>query len=579
MKKELKKKMIYASLFFILLILIFILFFPNFFLNEIIFPALSPFFPGFGPFNASITLKVNSAPLIVDFSNEIFVCENNATNYFFNVSDADRNLDSVSISPTSPFFVQIVSSPSQGESLYGARIFSAILDKTRVNRSIGYRTYERTVFALDDEFSDTKGIYITVIEINNPPLLDNIGVQTVWTRGEDSIFYHQAGVNDIEDGNQNSGNLSFNITFLNGARKLFNISNNGTMYYIGNESDLGIYNISVCTTDLGLRAIHQNISLCGQDGKNITRCVVFSLTVTNNNRAPNITSHFPFNLSLNTFGTDALYFNITTKDPDGTIPDAYWYVDNRFFEYDNNSLFDEFRYSFGCGVGGNHSVRVDVTDGLLNDSLQWNIGVGSVSCPAGGGSSGGGGGGGSFSRCKEDWGCLDWNVCQNANQSFLAGVLSADDFKTIKDRCKSDFFGDNCGLQIRGCFDVNSCNTTVLKPEEIGHCYYTRDPSCLDGIKNCHDSSCELLVDCGGPCNACSTCSDGIKNQGEIKIDCGGPCPGICPLGQPIFERKIVRYSLLIFVLLLLIVIIIQLIRIYRARRKMQNLGVYGNSN
>ena len=52
--------------------------------------------------------------------------------------------------------------------------------------------------------------------------------------------------------------------------------------------------------------------------------------------------------------------------------------------------------------------------------------------------------------------------------------------------------------------------------------------NCDDEIRNCHSGSCELLVDCGGPCSACPTCSDGIRNQGEESIDCGGPCPGKC---------------------------------------------------
>jgi len=48
--------------------------------------------------------------------------------------------------------------------------------------------------------------------------------------------------------------------------------------------------------------------------------------------------------------------------------------------------------------------------------------------------------------------------------------------------------------------------------------------SCYDGIKNCHHGLCEEDVDCGGPCEPCPSCSDGIQNQGEEGIDCGGPC-------------------------------------------------------
>jgi len=59
-----------------------------------------------------------------------------------------------------------------------------------------------------------------------------------------------------------------------------------------------------------------------------------------------------------------------------------------------------------------------------------------------------------------------------------------------------------------------------------GAAYVARiKPSCFDGIKNCHDGGCEEDIDCGGPCRACPSCSDGIQNQGETGVDCGGPCP------------------------------------------------------
>ena len=48
-------------------------------------------------------------------------------------------------------------------------------------------------------------------------------------------------------------------------------------------------------------------------------------------------------------------------------------------------------------------------------------------------------------------------------------------------------------------------------------------PSCFDGVLNCH-GGCEEEIDCGGPCDPCMSCSDGIQNQGEDGVDCGGPC-------------------------------------------------------
>ena len=574
MKKELNKKIIYFVLSFVFLILVFGFIFPSIFLKYIIVPALSPFFPEFSPFNASVTLITNIAPLIIDLPNEILVCEESSLSYFFNISDFDRNLVEVSISPLSPFFVELVSSPPVGESIYTARIFSPILGKNTVNRILGYRAYTRVISARDfTNLVDSKNIVITVIEVNNKPFMINPGVQTIWTQGDESTFYHQMQVFDVEDGNQNSGNLTFNLTFLNNAPRLFNISANGIMNFTPNISDiaagvynLSVYNLSLCVKDKGLIATHQNISICGQDGSPIENCINCSLTITNENRAPIITSNYPLALSFSAGGTSNLYFNITTRDPDGTIPDAYWYVNDILKNYSSNSLFYEFFYTFGCGVSGGHNVTALVTDGLLNTSLTWNVSVQNVACPSPPESGGGGGGG--FEKCTEKWVCLDWNVCQNAESSFSSGLISGDDFDSIKENCRLDFFGENCGLQIRGCYDINSCKTSSFKPDEIEHCYYVENPSCTDGVKNCHDGACELLIDCGGPCEACPTCSDGRKNQGELGKDCGGPCPLICPYKPSLFAILRIQYIFLILILLFLIIVIIQVIRMHRARKK-----------
>ncbi len=107
-------------------------------------------------------------------------------------------------------------------------------------------------------------------------------------------------------------------------------------------------------------------------------------------------------------------------------------------------------------------------------------------------SSGGGGGGSPSIICIENWYCYDWGECLPT------------------------------GIQTRQCIDLTGCNTTRNKPEVVRNCTYIG--TCYDNIKNCHDNLCEEGVDCGGPCNPCPSCFDGIKNQNEEGIDCGGPC-------------------------------------------------------
>ncbi|MDO8508506.1 MAG: hypothetical protein Q7S27_02360 [Nanoarchaeota archaeon] len=578
MKKR-GRKVLRIVLLSILLLVIILLFFPLFLLKYIVAPLLSPFLPELAPFNAEVTLKVNKAPSIENISNDIFVCENKALSTYFNVSDVDLDVLEVRISPTFPFFVS-PSLTSNGKERTDINLFSALLDKKRVNSNIGYGFYSEILSASDGGSVTTKQVNISVIEINNEPNLTDIGVQTVWTVGEESTFYYQAQVNDTEDGTQDSRNFIFSLEFLDNAPRLFDISNNGTMLFTPdtNEMALGKYNISVynltlCAEDRGIIEIHQNITdFCGQNGGPVKKCDDFSLTLTDENRAPVIVNYSPSNLSFNTPGLTGLYFNITTKDPDGTIPDLYWYVDSEMKKYTTSNSFDEFRYSFPCGTSGIHKIKAIATDGLLNTTLEWNATVLHVSCPVTiGGGGGGGGGGGSFTACRETWGCLDWGICQDTESTYKGGLLAKEDYKIIVDNCKDSFLNENCGFKVRSCQDVNACNRTVFRPDEIEYCAFVNNPSCSDGVKNCHDDGCELLVDCGGPCGVCPSCSDGLRNQGERGIDCEGPCPNSCPVVKSVWSRIRAQYILVIGIIILLIVVVVQSIRYVMNKQKMES--------
>ncbi|RMD67744.1 hypothetical protein D6817_00655, partial [Candidatus Pacearchaeota archaeon] len=99
--------------------------------------------------------------------------------------------------------------------------------------------------------------------------------------------------------------------------------------------------------------------------------------------------------------------------------------------------------------------------------------------------------------------------------------------------------------------------------------YYTSAPSCSDNIRNCHDGACELLVDCGGPCEPCPTCSDNIQNQGEEGVDCGGPCPRKCEAAQPLKRYPKAPIAALLGILsLILLIKLAQVIRLAMIKRK-----------
>lgn len=499
----------------------------------------------------------NSSPLLSNFGNQ-FICERNAFLKLVNASDVDEDTLVFDLSPKIPFFIS--SGTRFNDTGWRATFFSGNLTKSAVGN------HSLVMSVTDSQYVDTKQFNITVIEINNGPGVGNIGVQTVYTQGDNATFYKQVQVNDIEDGVSSSGNFSFNLTFLSGT-PFFGVSNVGVMNISPVSSQVGVYNLSLCVTDSAISSIHPNISLCGQTGLNRTVCQNFSLTVTNSNRAPTIVTYRPTNLTVLALASDTIEFNATTYDPDGTVADAYWLVDGNIVSVGSGSLYNGFYYSFGCGSSGNHNVTLRITDGLLNDSVTWGVELTPIDCPVfsppSGGSSGGSG-----AVCNPTWACGEWALCQNTQTSLQTGVVTGSDFRLLSLLCQNRSYApDICGYQLRSCTDLVGCNTTRDKPTQSQVCPYVLKPSCSDGVTNCHEGACELLVDCGGPCTACSTCSDGMQNQGEIGIDCGGPCPSLeCTSEQPgIIGKKSYSFRIGLFILLFLIILLfILLVKIFR---------------
>ena len=57
--------------------------------------------------------------------------------------------------------------------------------------NFGNITYEKRVNVIDGQFLSRKYFNITILEINNLPKFTNIGVQTIYSRGEGSNFNYQ----------------------------------------------------------------------------------------------------------------------------------------------------------------------------------------------------------------------------------------------------------------------------------------------------------------------------------------------------------------------------------------------------
>ncbi len=551
------------------------------------FNFLVKLFTSTSPINVFVEIIGDYPPEILNTQDEILVCENTRLSYFFSVSDLDGIEDViVRVSPILDLFfirMQREINNTQGEyEFFSWRNFlKGDIALTRIDNQ-GWAVYPETITADDGERADSAQIDVVIIEVNNPPTF-NIGAETIelYVKGDNNIFYYDLGENiQIRGEETPTENLTFNLTFLSGE-SFFNISSRGIINVTGNESFIlagensTTYWINVSVYDRGLQTIiHPNISIClPQDNESKQWSDNFYLTVTKENRAPTITSYYPLNLSLNITGGMNLYFNITARDPDLNPVDVYWYVDEaeeKYLEalYENN--FSEFEYAFGCGISGNRTVKLVVTDGLLNDSVQWNLSVSPIDCPIPQPSVGGGGGSIGKLYCEEKWGCNEWKQCENLNKLIKEGWASKETEFLIKERCEIfNFTGDFCGLQTRICTDFNYCKTEFDKPGILRECYYTENPNCADSIKNCHNGSCEVLVDCGGPCLACPTCSDEIQNQGEEKIDCGGPCEPCKELPlRPILFKSIVSYSLIALLILVLILVVKEIKEYFLSKKR-----------
>ena len=360
-------------------------------------------FSGFNIVNTTSNVTIsslNSAPTIDGLNSSLYVCEGNSLFYLFNASDVDGNPLTGTINPRDPFFILWFSQATPNVNTFA--IISGIIHKAEVGGvNNGNKTYIENV-SISDGYSSScctvSGLTnITTIEINNVPTMEDVGVKTVWTQGDNATFYKQWSVNDTEYG-LGYGTLNYNISIKNSSgsnANLFGINSQGIMDFTGNSSTpVGVYNITLCVNDTALSNPFQNISqLCGVTGGANVKCDNFSLTVTDENRQPRFLSYYP-NSSTATMPATNLYFNVTKYDPDGTIPDTYWYVDGVFVQLDSGSSSDEFSYSFGCGVSGTSNITAVITDGLLNAYHSWIVKYTEISCSTPGGGGGGGGGGG-----------------------------------------------------------------------------------------------------------------------------------------------------------------------------------------
>lgn len=515
-----------------------------------------------------------SVPILIT-EDEFFLCEGSFFRRDISAIDYDQNIVEFGIQPDSPIFVETYSSRQDGIFYYGS-IYTSYIQKMMVNT-----TLPRLLYVYDeDEFHASKSVYFHVLEVNRIPEYDRLGVYKLWTKGKDHLFNKTWFVYDIEDGFLTDGFIETSISYMNGSSfDLFELSPNGSMFYeITNDSVKGVYNLTLCAKDRPLLNLHPDLEVhCGVNGSSNIVCENLYLTISDENRPVKILEANPIkNPEIIPWNaTNITNFWILAEDFDGDILEYNFSHGDKEIYYNITNSYDldyryliNFSYDFGCGIYGLQNITFNISDGLNFDSVSWTFNVNGYACAEEVVSPPGGGGNVPL-WCLEKWGCNSWSVCQDVESSFKLGIINTDEYYNYKDKCIQLGYKDGrCGFQTRVCDDLNGCNNSeyrIPKPFLTQVCYFSMNPNCFDGIKNCHDESCETGIDCGGPCNACPTCSDKIQNQGEEGIDCGGPCPFVCEKETPLFISLFI-ISLLLLLLILIIFIINRIIKLIKGK-------------
>ncbi|MFB6246254.1 MAG: hypothetical protein ABEI74_01525 [Candidatus Pacearchaeota archaeon] len=516
--------------------------------------------------NESVIYNVsvpNSAPTIKNLSTTQYACENRDYSHDFDVKDLDEDPIQPSINPVGPFFT----SPLYvfgGDKVNNFEVFSGELGQDHVGN------YTYTVSVTDNHNStccaDNQDINISVIDLNDDPDIENIESKRLVIGTPNDTLTKTVNVNDRES---NLNEISFNASFSNST--LFEINDSGEINYTAsNTSNVGNHEVRICAEDSGLDNPHQNISQCNEDGGPKSDCNNFTIFITEPDSRYflwfYISDFYPKDKEQ-TVGTESMEFSVQTRSSESNSSNVTWEVNDSEGTEDRGEG-KNFSYRFNCKDPGNYTVIAKASDGRAEDQLIWEIEVPENECQtesSSGSSSGGGSSGGasnevlnnqSKEQCIEKWACKEWSSCKKANQNDKL------------EKCEKDGISDNsCGYMERNCIDVNNCDTTNNKPETTRSCNYGVKATCSDGVKNCHSGSCEVLLDCGGPCEKCASCSDGIQNQGEEGVDCGSPCTKQCKENEKTNYIENVQ-SKFIWVLVIVAIVVISLLAYLIRRNK-----------
>ena len=198
-----------------------------------------------------------------------------------------------------------------------------------------------------------------------PPFLNGAPIiisEPIITATEDQLYSYQVKASD-----PNGDNLSYSLIIKPEGMNIN--SENGLIIWTPTNNQVGIHQVVVEISD-GKHSVTQS----------------FEIEVSNVNNPPQIFSYFPGSLNVGVNEGDSIKFEVQAHDIDlNTTLSFQWFLNGKLVldsTVSGDGSKSSWIYSAGYGDYSQKIVKALVSDGELQDYVQWNITINDITPPA-----------------------------------------------------------------------------------------------------------------------------------------------------------------------------------------------------
>ncbi len=213
--------------------------------------------------------------------------------------------------------------------------------------AIPSKVYNVNITVTDGVSTDWEVVDFTVNNVEDAPVLSNIGSQTALT----TIDY----VLEMSASDADNSTITYNVTNLTTVTFLADGALNFT-------SSTGVFNLSANASHVGTYLLNFSVT----DGNTTSDdSEIVNITIIDSNTAPNITSSFPSSNTPSINEGSSQQFWVTVYDNE-TTPGVAWYVDDVFNNSDTSWTF-----TTDYSSAGSYTIKAIVSDGEQSVQKQW----------------------------------------------------------------------------------------------------------------------------------------------------------------------------------------------------------------